>query len=180
MMLMAESQDGRVIWVVVELHRPKKRIRSRIVLHLGEFPGRDEAEAALRARLATDPRLVELADRWRAGAEDVLKDRKARRQFVRFGVAAGVSAYADEVLRNFEREEEEARQRARAAFWSSGGSSTAFATLGLPLAASLDEIKNAYRRKAVVHHPDRGGDHASMVKLNAAYETALEYATWRG
>ena len=37
MLLMAENQDGRVIWVVVELHRPKRRIRSRIILHLGEF-----------------------------------------------------------------------------------------------------------------------------------------------
>ena len=33
MLLMAENQDERIIWVVVELHRPKKRIRSRIILH---------------------------------------------------------------------------------------------------------------------------------------------------
>ena len=28
--------------------------------------------------------------------------------------------------------------------------------------------------------PDRGGDHLSMVKLNVAYEKAVEYAAWRG
>ena len=180
MMLMAESQDGRTIWVVVELHRPKKRIRSRIVLHLGEYPDRDRAEAAFLARLGSEPRLIELAERWRANARDVLSDRKARRQFLLFGLVAGVSDFADELIRGRERAEQEARARERAAAWSSGGSSTAFAVLGLPLAAGVDEIKAAYRRKAIVLHPDRGGDTAAMARLNAAYKAAVEYAAWRG
>lgn len=181
MLLMAEAQDGRTIWVVVELHRPKKRIRSRIVLHLGEYRDRDEAEAAFRARLATDePRLRDLAARWRAVAEDVLSDRKARRRFLLCGVIAGVSEFADDLLRRREREAEEDRARRRAAEWASGDGSTAFAVLGLPLAATVDEIKAAYRRKAINAHPDRGGDHAVMVRLNAAYEAAVEYAAWRG
>jgi hypothetical protein len=181
MMLMAEAQDGRTIWVVVELHRPKKRIRSRIVLHLGEFRDRDEAEAALLARLPDDPRLRDLAARWKACAVDVLSDRRARRRFLLCGVIAGVSEYADDLLRRREREEEEDRARRRAAEWASaGGGSAAFAVLGLPLAASIDEIKAAYRRAAVRAHPDRGGDHALMVRLNAAYEAAVDYAAWRG
>ncbi|WP_337175522.1 DnaJ domain-containing protein [Paludisphaera sp.] len=181
MMLMAEAQDGRTIWVVVELHRPKKRIRSRIVLHLGEFRDRDEAEAAFLERLGTDPRLVELAARWKANAADVLSDRKARRRFLLCGVIAGVSEHADDILRRREREEEQDRARRRAADWAeSGGGPAAFAVLGLPLAASLDDIKAAYRRAAIRAHPDRGGDHAVMVRLNAAYEAAVDYASWRG
>ena len=39
MLLMAVEQDDRIIWVVVEQHRPKGRIRSRIVLHLGQYRG---------------------------------------------------------------------------------------------------------------------------------------------
>ncbi|AMV37821.1 DnaJ domain-containing protein [Planctomyces sp. SH-PL62] len=181
MLLMAEEQDERVIWVVVELHRPKGRIRSRIVLHLGEYRNRDEAEAAFLERLQTNPALRAVAERWAAHAEDVLSDRKARARFLLCGaLTGGIAAYADEMLRRRDREAEQARMRARAALWSPGGPSAAFSTLGLFSAASLDEIKAAYRRKAVQLHPDRGGDHAAMVQLNAAYEAAVEYAAWRG
>lgn len=34
-------------------------------------------------------------------------------------------------------------------------------------------IKRAYRAQALVAHPDHGGSHAEMVRLNAAYELAL-------
>lgn len=109
MLLMAESQDERVIWVVVELHRPKQRIRSRIVLHLGEYATRDEAEAAFRERLAINPSLRAHAERWAVNATDVLSDRKARARFLMFGVnTGGIAEYADEVLRRREREEDHA------------------------------------------------------------------------
>lgn len=181
MLLMAEDQDDRVIWVVVELHRPKQRIRSRIVLHLGEYRNRDEAEAAFLKRIATDPRLREIVERWAANSADVLSDRKARAKFLLCGaLTGGVADYADEILRRRAHEEEQARARARAALWSPNGPHTAFTLLGLPSIASIDEIKSAYRRKAVECHPDKGGEHLSMVKLNAAYEAAVEYAAWRG
>ena len=180
MLLMAESQDERIIWVVVELHRPKGRIRSRIILHLGEYFDRDEAEAAFRERLEANPILRECATRWAAAASDILKDRKARLKFSLYGVITGMTPYADEILRRREQEAEQARARARAASWTRGGPMEAFAVLGLPSTASLDEIKAAYRRKAVRLHPDLGGDHASMVGLNAAYEEALGYVAWRG
>ncbi|WP_148595625.1 J domain-containing protein [Aquisphaera giovannonii] len=178
---MTTEQDGRVIWVVVELHRKKQRIRSRIAQHLGEYRDRDEAEAAYLERIATDPRLREIVERWAAGAADVLSDRKARRQFLLYGAeTGGVAAYADEILRRREREEEQARARAIAASWAPGGPDAAFRLLGVLPVASLDEIKSAYRSKARQLHPDRGGDHDSMVRLNAAYEAAVAYAAWRG
>jgi hypothetical protein len=181
MLLMAEDQDGRVIWVVVELHRPKQRIRSRIILHLGEYRNRDEAEAAFLERLATNPTLRACAERWAASAADVLSDRKARAKFLLAGVlTGGIADYADEILRRREQEEERARARARAALWSPFGPLSAFATLGLSSVATVEEIKAAYRRRAFQLHPDRGGDHSSMVQLNAAYEEAVEYAALRG
>lgn len=180
MLLMAEEQDDRVIWVVVEQHRPRGRIRSRIVLHLGQYRGRDEAEVAFRERLSTDPRLRDVAGRWAANAEDILSDRKARARFLLHGVTTGgIAGYADDLLRRREQEEQRARARARAAAWSAGVPLVAFSALGLPSTASFAEIRAAYRRRALLVHPDRGGDHASMVALNVAYEDAILYAERR-
>lgn len=52
----------------------------------------------------------------------------------------------------------------------------AFTLLGLSPTASVDDIKKAYRAKALVTHPDHGGGHADMAKLNQAKEVALGHA----
>ena len=39
---------------------------------------------------------------------------------------------------------------------------------------TLDELKAEYRRLAMKHHPDRGGDTATMQRINAEYETRFE------
>ncbi|MDP3245257.1 MAG: molecular chaperone DnaJ [bacterium] len=44
-------------------------------------------------------------------------------------------------------------------------------TLGVPKNASQDEIKAAFRRLAMEHHPDRGGDPEKFKKINEAYQT---------
>ncbi|HDP33893.1 MAG TPA: J domain-containing protein [Candidatus Hydrogenedentes bacterium] len=44
-----------------------------------------------------------------------------------------------------------------------------FRLLGLSPSASWDEIERAYRSKAKIHHPDRGGDEDAMRALNEAY-----------
>ena len=42
--------------------------------------------------------------------------------------------------------------------------------LGVGKDAGADEIKKAFRKQAIEHHPDRGGDEAKFKELNEAYE----------
>jgi molecular chaperone DnaJ len=45
-----------------------------------------------------------------------------------------------------------------------------YGVLGVGKDASPDEIKKAFRRAAIEHHPDRGGDEAKFKEINEAYE----------
>jgi molecular chaperone DnaJ len=46
-----------------------------------------------------------------------------------------------------------------------------YEVLGVPKGASADEIKKAFRRLAVMHHPDKeGGDESKFKEINEAYE----------
>lgn len=45
-----------------------------------------------------------------------------------------------------------------------------YEVLGVKKEASADEIKKAFRRAAVEHHPDRGGNEEKFKELNEAYE----------
>lgn len=42
--------------------------------------------------------------------------------------------------------------------------------LGVEKTATYDEIRKAFRKKALKEHPDRGGDKEKFQELNAAYE----------
>jgi DnaJ-class molecular chaperone len=46
-----------------------------------------------------------------------------------------------------------------------------YQTLGVHRGANQDEIKQAFRRMAAQHHPDRGGDTATFQEVQAAYAT---------
>jgi DnaJ-domain-containing protein 1 len=48
-----------------------------------------------------------------------------------------------------------------------------FAALGLKPGASIEEVKSAFRRLCLKHHPDAGGNHTAFVKLRKTYEQAL-------
>lgn len=45
-----------------------------------------------------------------------------------------------------------------------------YEVLGVPKDASQDEIRKAFKKLAVKHHPDRGGDADKFKEINAAHE----------
>jgi hypothetical protein len=48
--------------------------------------------------------------------------------------------------------------------------------LGVPVTATKKQIKNAYKAKALEHHPNKGGNEEMFKKLQKEYEAALEVA----
>lgn len=51
-----------------------------------------------------------------------------------------------------------------------------YAALGLKADANAKTIKDAYRRLAMLHHPDRGGSHEKMVLINEAFQILFDTA----
>ncbi|OGL25068.1 molecular chaperone DnaJ [Candidatus Saccharibacteria bacterium RIFCSPHIGHO2_01_FULL_48_12] len=51
-----------------------------------------------------------------------------------------------------------------------------YEVLGVGKNASADEIKKAFRRLAVKHHPDRGGEETAFKEVNEAYEVLKDDA----
>jgi DnaJ-class molecular chaperone len=46
-----------------------------------------------------------------------------------------------------------------------------YTTLGVPSAASPEEVKRAYKKAALQNHPDKGGDAAAFQRIQEAYDT---------
>lgn len=43
--------------------------------------------------------------------------------------------------------------------------------LGVAPSASFDEVRAQFKRLAAQHHPDRGGDHDTFVRIKTAFDT---------
>ena len=52
--------------------------------------------------------------------------------------------------------------------------------LGVREGATFAEVRAAYERLSLQHHPDRGGEHERMVEINRAWERAQEEGGQRG
>jgi len=63
--------------------------------------------------------------------------------------------------------EEDARRRAH-----SGSTPDWREVLGVTLTTPWAEVQRRYRKLSLDHHPDRGGNHATMVSINLAYARA--------
>ena len=46
-----------------------------------------------------------------------------------------------------------------------------YSILGVPKNASSEQLKRAYKKASMQHHPDRGGDEAKFKEVNEAYST---------
>jgi hypothetical protein len=46
--------------------------------------------------------------------------------------------------------------------------------LGVPSSASRDDIKKAYKKLALIHHPDRGGNQETFKLINEAYNKLMD------
>lgn len=51
--------------------------------------------------------------------------------------------------------------------------------LGVEQNATKEEINKAFKKKAWKAHPDHGGSHEEMVKVNAAYEAIWQFRGWK-
>src|SRR6478736_5926551 len=52
--------------------------------------------------------------------------------------------------------------------------------LGLLPPLELEDVKAAYKAKALEHHPDRGGNPSQFIRVKDAYEQALEFVAFQG
>ena len=54
-----------------------------------------------------------------------------------------------------------------------------FQLLGLTSEASLGDVQRAWRRAAMKHHPDRGGDPEKFQEVSVAYQACLQAVATR-
>jgi len=180
-----KTVKGRTYYQVEERYWEEGRVRSRVVAYLGTQPTAEQAyresEAhyfALRKGRSRDPWFTKIEMRaWVRLAKLKAFLQKANPNF--------------KITKRHEREiwkwvlwrretRKEEREREYREWWETftkkdrASKESACAMLGLPSDATPDQVKAAYRRMALMHHPDRGGDTETMTEINEAYETLTE------
>jgi len=55
-----------------------------------------------------------------------------------------------------------------------------FKILDVDMNATFEQARSAYRKKASKAHPDAGGTHEDMVKVNAAWQAMCMFKGWYG
>lgn len=53
-----------------------------------------------------------------------------------------------------------------------------YSILGVDMNATEEEVERAYKEKAKLFHPDKGGSDMEMAKINAAYQVIKQFKGW--
>jgi hypothetical protein len=120
---------------------------------------RSEEEAHHQAQAATGRSLVRIDGRWARAWSRIMQGEPAFRRppVARVGEEAPVAEHGTG---------DPARRAAEPP-------TSTWALLGVARTATLDEIKRAYRKRALESHPDQGGDPEAFRALLRAYERAV-------
>lgn len=123
----------------------------------------------------------EINRRYRQEMDDI--QRRHRDAINRNQLAFEELRYQQERQQRRKRQEEEERQwrhyqnsqrQERPRRSSRARSKTHYDLLGVNASATADEIRGAYKRKVLKHHPDKGGSAATFRRVQTAYETLKE------
>jgi DnaJ-class molecular chaperone len=55
-----------------------------------------------------------------------------------------------------------------------GNSMRYYALLGISLDATTADVRKAFKKLALAHHPDKGGEEATFKAISCAYETLVD------
>ena len=143
-------------------------------------------ELLYRAHFLLHHALYRLADRWAARAEARLETGPVRIRRLPWRDAGRALSASDGLRdyyldwRNLDDLDTADVDALIASFWARlrgvAGRAEALAELGLADPVDDAAIKRAWRRLAMRHHPDRGGDTARLQRINAAVARLLEGA----
>lgn len=201
MFLKTKRINGEQRHVVMEAYRKGDRVHLRKIHDLGPVVGRWTRVGRRRLwedALAQSDELKAALIRWHRDALDLLSEGRLCDQYAADGVKTpSVESRWEEISRRRAEvkhaEEQAARLKHKEEYnrWDRvhereqayehyrrliahgpTGNSGCLTVLGLTYPTSEQQIKAAYRRKAVELHPDRGGSNKAMIELTQAYQEA--------